>query len=58
MPQFDIYEVLESAVGTKQGIMATCTAEAIIQLWGWDSKADLMKARDAIDYLIKKLEEV
>ena len=33
------------------------TAEAILQLWNWDSREDLLKARGAIDYLLKKLEE-
>lgn len=55
--RLDIYEVLEAATCTKQGIMAICTAEAIRELWRWNSMEDLLKARDAIDYLIKKLEE-
>ena len=53
----EIYEVLEEATGNMQGIKAICTAEAILQLWKWESKEDLLKARAAIDYLIKKLED-
>ena len=53
----DIYKVLEEATGSMQGINAICTAEAILQLWNWDSREDLLKARGAIDYLLKKLEE-
>lgn len=50
----EIYEVLEEATGNMQGIKAICTAEAILQLWRWDSKEDLLKAREAINYLLKK----
>ena len=50
----EIYEVLEEATGNMQGIKAICTAEAILQLWKWESKEDLLKARAAIDYLLKK----
>lgn len=53
----DIYKVLEEATAKMQGINAICTAEAILQLWNWDSREDLLKARGAIDYLLKKLEE-
>jgi hypothetical protein len=53
----DIYKVLEEATAKMQGITAICTAEAILQLWNWDSREDLLKARGAIDYLLKKLEE-
>ena len=53
----DIYKVLEEATAKMQGINAICTAEAILQLWNWNSREDLLKARMAIDYLIKKLEE-
>lgn len=53
----DIYKVLEEATAKMQGITAICTAEAILQLWNWDSREDLLKARRAIDYLLKKLEE-
>ncbi len=53
----DIYKVLEEATANMQGITAICTAEAILQLWNWDSREDLLKARGAIDYLLKKLEE-
>lgn len=53
----DIYKVLEEATANMQGINAICTAEAILQLWNWDSREDLLKARGAIDYLLKKLEE-
>ena len=53
----DIYKVLEEATAKRYGINAICTAEAILQLWNWDSREDLLKARGAIDYLLKKLEE-
>ena len=53
----DIYKVLEEATAKMQGITAICTAEAILQLWNWDSREDLLKARGAINYLLKKLEE-
>lgn len=51
------YEVLEAATGSMQGIYAICTADAILCLWNWTGKEDLLKARDAIDYLIQKMEE-
>lgn len=54
----DIYELLEEATANMQGINAICTADAILQLWRWDSKEKLLKARKAIDYLLKKMEEI
>lgn len=55
--QPEIYEVLEMATGHLNGIQAICTAEAILQLWNWESREELLKARNAVDYLLKKMEE-
>lgn len=49
--------ILEEATGNLQGINAICTAEAIRSLWRWESIRDLQKARAAIDYLLRKMEE-
>lgn len=53
----DVYMILEEATGNLQGINAICTAEAIRSLWRWESIRDLQKARAAIDYLLRKMEE-
>lgn len=52
--QTAIYDFLEEATSNMRGIRAICTAEAILQLWQWDSKEDLLKAKAAIEYLLKK----
>ena len=52
----DLYEVLEAATAQLQGIRAICTADAISQLWNWSSRDNLLRARSAIDHLIKRME--
>lgn len=54
--QVVVYDLLESATKNMQGIQAICTADAILCLWNWESKEDLLKAKASIDYLLKKLE--
>lgn len=54
---WDIYSVMETATRELKGIQAICTANAIQNLWNWDSKEALLKARADIDYLLKKLGE-
>lgn len=51
-----LYEVLEAATAQLQGIQAICTADAISQLWNWSSRDNLLRARSAIDHLIKRME--
>lgn len=53
----ELYETLEMATMQLTGIQAICTAEAISNLWNWRSRENLLKARDAIEYLLKKTEE-
>ena len=55
--KIDIYKVLEEATGKMQGIVAICTAEAILQLWNWTGREELLKARKAIDYLLGRMEK-
>lgn len=50
----DRYTFLAEATRELQGIDAICTAEALLSLWNWRDKAALLKAREAIDYLITK----
>lgn len=52
----DLYDVLEAATVQLTGIQAICTAEAISQLWNWNSRENLLKARDAIDHLLKRMQ--
>ena len=53
----EVYEVLEAATADMKGIQAICTADAIMCLWNWDSKEDLLKARSSIDYMLRRLGE-
>lgn len=53
----EVYEVLEAATADMKGIQAICTADAIMCLWNWDTKEDLLKARSSIDYLLRRLGE-
>lgn len=53
----NLYETLEPATIQLTGIQAICTAEAISNLWNWNGRENLLKARDAIEYLLKKTEE-
>ena len=53
-PSADRYAFLAEATRELQGIDAICTAEALLSLWNWRDKAALLKAREAIDYLITK----
>lgn len=55
--EVNLYEVLEAATAQHSGILAICTENAISSLWGWGSEADLLKARAAIDYMLKKMED-
>lgn len=52
----EVYDILEAAVAEKKGIMAICTADAILCLWDWKSGDDLLKARSSIDYLLRRLD--
>lgn len=52
--QPDLYDFLEQATSNMRGIRVICTIDAILRLWQWESKEDLLKARAAIDYLLKK----
>ena len=53
----EVYDVLEAATADMKGIQTICTADAIMCLWNWDSKEDLLKARSSIDYLLRRLGE-
>lgn len=54
--QVVVYDLLEAATKNMQGIQAICTADAILCLWNWETKEDLLKAKASIDYLLRKLE--
>lgn len=51
----EVYDVLEAATAEMKGIQAICTADAIMCLWNWKNKEDLLKARSSIDYLLRRL---
>ena len=53
----NLYQVLEAAAANKTGIMAICTAEAISNLWNWETAEDLRKAAEAIAYMLGKMEK-
>ena len=53
----NVYEILEAATSSLNGIQAICTADAILCLWNWSGPEALKRARAAIDHLLKKLEE-
>lgn len=53
----EVYDVLEAATADMKGIQAICTADAIMCLWNWENKEDLMKARSSIDYLLRRIGE-
>ena len=51
-----LYDVLEVATAELTGIQAVATADALANLWNWKDKSDLEQARNAIDFLIRKME--
>ena len=57
MSEPNLYQVLEAATANKTGIMAICTAEAISNLWKWETAEDLRKAAEAIAYMLGKMEK-
>ena len=54
--RIEIMDVLAAATEHLSGIRAVCTASAIQSLWFWRYPEDLRRARDTIDYLLKRLE--
>lgn len=54
--QTAVYDILETATSNMQGIQAICTADAILCLWRWESKEDLLKAKTSIEYLLQRME--
>ena len=54
--RIEIMDVLAAATDHLSGIRAVCTASAIQSLWFWRYPEDLLRARDTIDYLLKRLE--
>lgn len=54
--KIEIMDVLAAATEHLSGIRAVCTASAIQSLWFWRYPEDLLRARDSIDYLLKRLE--
>ena len=54
--RIEIMDVLAAATEHLSGIRAVCTASAIQSLWFWRYPEDLRRARDTIDYLLKKME--
>lgn len=54
--KIEIMDVLAAATEHLSGIRAVCTASAIQSLWFWRCPEDLLRARDSIDYLLKRLE--
>lgn len=53
--RIEIMDVLAAATEHLSGIRAVCTASAIQSLWFWRYPEDLRRARDTIDYLLKKV---
>lgn len=51
-----LYDVLEVATAELTGIQAVATADTLANLWNWKDKSDLEQARNAIDFLIRKME--
>lgn len=50
----NVYDILEKATENMRGIDAICTADAILSLWGWESKEDLLRAKNAIEHMLRK----
>lgn len=50
------YEVAEACTDELSGIWAVCTADAVMCLQNWKDREDLVRAKNAIDYMIRRME--
>ena len=50
------YEVAEACTDELSGIWAVCTADAVMRLQNWKDKEDLLRAKNAIEYMIRRME--
>lgn len=50
----NVYDILEKATANMKGIDAICTADAILSLWNWETREDLLRAKNAVEHLLRK----
>ena len=55
--KLDAYELAGACTEELSGVWAVCTADAVLCLQNWKSKEDLERAKNAIEYMIRKMEQ-
>lgn len=50
------YELAEACTDELSGIWAVCTADAVMCLQNWKDKEDLLRAKNAVEYMIRRTE--